>query len=174
MFIMVLITLLQGLIYVKYMDLWAVMQNHSGSDSEVWLYRCHAALFWINVVGVAGIDILVTIVYEYGSPNHSKKTAKANPHMGPRIRLALVEAMFIASVLAILCFSVFANKWYANNDQLTEAYLNDELLYQKFTNDDIGKPWQIILKYWIYGRKYTEPTTAGTLPFTWHSVWHST
>ena len=141
-----------------------IFDNHSMTEAT--LLRLHQWLFFVNVVGTGLGDVLIS--FAETMPNSSRFRRQS--------RLILAQLVFLGSVTLILVFTVCARQWWVSKDSILRRYAGSDEMYNKMTDSGHYHAWQIVMKYWTYGRKYTEPVlSAGwKAPFTWQSAFHWT
>jgi len=87
------------------------------------------------------------------------------------IALAASSVLLFASVLTVICFIAYSGEhiWNAGEDNIIlKKYLVSEEIYNKMYVDH--HPGQIVLRYWVFGRKYEQPEN-GYLAYSWKEIW---
>jgi len=158
---LVIVTLLQILVYLMVLiiprkGLWMLHDSIS---------RLYDAFFWINVFGMLAIEIVFWIGTKFFTEEDLHYKSKRE------IALAASSVLLFASVLTVICFIAYSGEhiWNAGEDNIIlKKYLVSEEIYNKMYVDH--HPGQIVLRYWVFGRKYEQPEN-GYLAYSWKEIW---
>ena len=95
-----------------------------------------------------------------------------NYKMKRNTSLVVSGVLLIGSALIVVLFIILSGDhiWSLDgSDNIMQTYVGKGDIYDKLYSKDF-KPGQIVLRYWVFGRKYEQPEN-GYMAYSWKEIW---